>query len=535
MDKLSDTARQRLYGWGIWPLWLLLTTSLVFRSIIPIDETRYLSVAWEMWLRNDFLVPYLNGQPYSHKPPLLFWLIQGGWVVFGLNEWWPRLVGPGCALINLWLSRKLAYRLWPDAPEVGLLTPWILIATLLWTLFATAAMFDMLLADCVLLAMLGLLVFNQGQSGKGSLYLAVAIGLGLLAKGPVVLLHILPVALWLNFWRADSKMAPNWLALPCALLAGIGLALAWAVPAATFGGADYGQAIFWHQTVDRTIGTEIHARPFYWYVLFLPLILFPWLVWSRLWQSSLTVPWRADPGLRFCLVWLLGGFSVFSILPSKQIHYLIPLLPAFALWVARIISRPHVHADTGVDKIIPLAVAGIGLVLILLPYLPGLSKLHWTQTIQPGWGLAVFSIAVLQVLIVRLSGKLSLLYLAVSIVVAIVISFRCFFQYNGAAYDLRPAAEHLKRLNEQHIPCVFIGNYQGQLHFLGRLSQPLATINASEIIEWARRHPEGYLISLEKNQPTAVDYLQPHRESWLVFRMAGRLTGPQLWANQKLW
>ena len=56
-------------------LWLLLiAVNLAIRPLMPIDETRYVSVAWEMWTRGDFLVPYLNGEAYSHKPPLLFWM-----------------------------------------------------------------------------------------------------------------------------------------------------------------------------------------------------------------------------------------------------------------------------------------------------------------------------------------------------------------------------------------------------------------------------------------------------------------------------
>ena len=63
------------------------------RPLWPVDETRYASVAWEMWLRGDFLVPHINGEPYSHKPPLLFWLIQAGWALFGVNDWWPGWSG----------------------------------------------------------------------------------------------------------------------------------------------------------------------------------------------------------------------------------------------------------------------------------------------------------------------------------------------------------------------------------------------------------------------------------------------------------
>ena len=51
---------------GLWAV--LVAVALFFRPILPVDETRYVGVAWEMWLRDDFLVPHLNGDPYSHKP-----------------------------------------------------------------------------------------------------------------------------------------------------------------------------------------------------------------------------------------------------------------------------------------------------------------------------------------------------------------------------------------------------------------------------------------------------------------------------------
>ena len=64
--------------WGV-----LVVVALTLRPLLPIDETRYLSVAWEMWLRHDWLVPHLNGSPYPDKPPFLFWGILLGWRVFG--------------------------------------------------------------------------------------------------------------------------------------------------------------------------------------------------------------------------------------------------------------------------------------------------------------------------------------------------------------------------------------------------------------------------------------------------------------------
>ncbi|MBC7966093.1 MAG: glycosyltransferase family 39 protein, partial [Fuerstia sp.] len=61
---------------------LLLVFSAVFsRPLLPPDETRYISVAWEAHVRGDYLVSHLNSETYAHKPPLLFWLINAVWSV----------------------------------------------------------------------------------------------------------------------------------------------------------------------------------------------------------------------------------------------------------------------------------------------------------------------------------------------------------------------------------------------------------------------------------------------------------------------
>ena len=182
-------------------LWLLLVlVSLFSRSYIPIDETRYVTVAWNMWLRGDFLVPFLNGEAYSHKPPLLFWLINAGWGVFGVTEWWPRLVPSLFALGNIFLTVRLARQLWPTLSSPKLLAPVILFGCLLWTVFTTATMFDMMVATFTLLGMSGVLSAWRGDTIKGWIMVGVAIGLGLLAKGPTILLQILPVAMLAPWW-----------------------------------------------------------------------------------------------------------------------------------------------------------------------------------------------------------------------------------------------------------------------------------------------------------------------------------------------
>ena len=74
-------------AWRWTLLWaILVVAGIALRPLLPVDETRYASVAWEMWTGGDYLVPHLNGETYSHKPPLLFWLMNLSWWIFGVND-----------------------------------------------------------------------------------------------------------------------------------------------------------------------------------------------------------------------------------------------------------------------------------------------------------------------------------------------------------------------------------------------------------------------------------------------------------------
>src|SRR3569833_3277903 len=96
-QRTSDLSGRNLLLFSLLLLAALAAVAILTRPLTPIDETRYVSAAWEMWLRDDFLVPFKNGTPYSDKPPFMFWMFQAGWALFGVNDWWPRRGRPGGA------------------------------------------------------------------------------------------------------------------------------------------------------------------------------------------------------------------------------------------------------------------------------------------------------------------------------------------------------------------------------------------------------------------------------------------------------
>jgi 4-amino-4-deoxy-L-arabinose transferase-like glycosyltransferase len=447
-------------GWFV-----LVATALWLRPLWPVDETRYLSVAWEMWARGDLLVPYLNGSPYSHKPPLMFWLMQAGWALFGVNEWWPRAVAPLFAVASLFLTALLARRIWSERPACGVTAAWILFGSFLFTAFATLTMFDVLLTAFALVGLHGIVRASRGQVVAGFAQLSAAVGLGALTKGPVILLHLLPVALLAPWWmsRPHPALSRWYLGVAAATLLGAGIVLAWALPAGFAGGSAYRSAIFWGQTAGRMAESFAHQHPWWWYLLLLPAILFPWSAWPALWRALNRL--RAapsDPGVRLLLAWTLPALVGFSLISGKQLHYLLPLVPGFALLAAHAL-----HAADGAPQL--------------------LRRVRMLATASP------------------------------ALVLAIHLGIMPFLR---SAHDLHPIAGHLRVLQQSGVPIAHLGKYHGQFHFLGRLTQPIAVVELDEIQRWAQANPSGRIIAYGEDadwQPRGEPEFSQHYRRTRVF------------------
>ena len=312
------------------------TLGVLLRPALPIDETRYLAVAWEMWTRGDWLVPTKNFALYAHKPPLLFWTMNLVWSLTGLSEIAARLVGPGFALLCLLLTGRLARRLWPERPEIGGAATLALAGMTAFALSGGLTMFDAALAAATVGGMLALWRAVHAGRPRDWMLLGLALALGGLAKGPVILIHLGSALALSPLWSA-GRITWRAMARGAGIALGTGLALValWVVPAAVTGGAEYREAILWTQSAGRVTEAFAHARPWWFLLALLPVLLFPWIAVPALWRAGARADWR-DPGLRLCLVWGGAALLLFSLISGKQAHYLIPELPAAALLVARL-------------------------------------------------------------------------------------------------------------------------------------------------------------------------------------------------------
>ena len=468
----------------------LTVVAILTRPLTPIDETRYVSAAWEMWLRGDFLVPFKNGAPYSDKPPFLFWMFQAGWALFGVNDWWPRLVLPLFSAGGLLLTYSLARRLWPRHAGLGGQAALVLASALLWIVFSTSVMFDVMLAFWVLLGLHGLLGATDGKR-SGFALLGIAIGLGVLSKGPVILLHLLPVAALAPWWNPGLRWGRWFGGLLLAVLLGAAIALAWALPAGMAGGEAYRNAIFWGQTANRMVESFAHRRPFWWYLPLLPLLLFPWFAWPA-WWKALAHHRRAglDRGSRFCLAWMLPVFIAFCFISGKQPHYLVPLFPAFALLTARVLAE-RADARVGLPALLAVVLGGV-MILAATGQIPALRS--QVVALPPAWPGAVLIALAGAVWMAGRRGVAPVPNLAL-----LGAAFMALVQVDAMhsiepKYDVKPMALAIKQVQDEGRPVANIATYHAQYQFLGRLERPLVEVTGASATQWLAAHPEGYAV-----------------------------------------
>jgi len=505
--------------------WLAVTVvTLMGRHAFVIDETRYLSVAWEMWLRGDLLVPHLNGEPYHHKPPLLFWLVNLSWALFGVSDWAARLVPALGGLAATLLAIPLGRLMWPDRRAAAHLAAWILFTTLIWLTWTTAMMFDVLVALSAEIALLGIMLAWRKGSGWSWALTGLGIGLGILAKGPVILVYVLPAALFAPWWMTADRPRSwrTWYVGTFGALAlGAAIGLGWALPAAAAGGEDYAAHILWGQTAGRMVDAFDHGRPVWWYLPLLPLLLFPWSFWLPVW-SGIRERWREkwDSGDRLALCWLLAGIGILSLISGKQIHYIMPLLPAFALLISRVLpemdARPPRRLWYALP-VIPGLLLGIG--MIAAPYAADWKDLpEWVAQLAPMSG-GVTVIATVLVLVAARWLPASLWPGALTLILVLTSHFGI-LRAMGPYYEVAGIGELIGRAQRAGKTIAFDGKYRGEFNFVGRLEQPILEIGRYTGRTWLVEHPEALLVKRSDVHPEQGDLgvlcWQGYRTNFLV-------------------
>jgi 4-amino-4-deoxy-L-arabinose transferase-like glycosyltransferase len=271
---------QGTYGQSL--LWLSVISIVWVALYLPnlgtpvfsgMEGLRY-SIATEMVTHKDWVQLYFNGAPYFNKPPLTIWMIAPGIRDLGaIDEFTVRLPF-ALAMLGMALFIFAYARRWVSLEKAAIvaLLPMTSIGALR---FGRAAEIDGILS---VLYVLAVIVWSDAwlarrPSAVSTLLLGTLIGLGCLAKGPLILgLFALFFALVLLHARQVRRLPWQ------ALLIGLAFPLAWVAVLYARGQGHEASGTWVHQIGMRFVAGEIS-----------PLI--PPHQVQMVWGISLTMPW----------------------------------------------------------------------------------------------------------------------------------------------------------------------------------------------------------------------------------------------------
>ena len=337
-------------------LWTLLIAALLIRllslgtyPLMDTTEARYGEMARLMVETGNWLTPQFDyGVPFWGKPPLFTWMSASGIELLGVNEFAVRtphwLAGVLVIVLMAWFARRQGY----DA----LVTALVLATCGLFSIAAGAVMTDMALTLGMTLAMLGFYLCWLGERRWGYIGF-VGLAIGLLAKGPVVLVLVgLAVMPWLflqhgvtGAWRVLWRRFP----LIGGTLLMSAIALPWYVLAeqATPGFLDYfivGEH-FKRFVVSGWQGDlygSAHDEPRGMIWLFWLASAAPWSVVLPVmyWRKRKHVQtWACEQKqlLSFLALWLVSPMLLFTMAGNILPAYVLPGVPALGLLIAMVL------------------------------------------------------------------------------------------------------------------------------------------------------------------------------------------------------
>ncbi len=313
--------------------WLILAVLLAtIRPLALPDEGRYGEVGRWMLQSGDWLTPRLNGLPFFHKPPLLYWLDAVAMALFGVHPWVARLVPAVHAWIMLSVTALYARRFLGQGVAARVTV--ILGSSMLLLGGSDYVNCDMEVACWISVAVWAFAAALQ-TTAREKFWLSLAgftaVALGVLSKGLIgVVLPGMALFIWVGIerrWR-DLRDVPWWRGWSLTAV----ITLPWFILLEhKFHG--FFHYFFIEQQFTRYVGTGFNNRqPVAFYAVCLGVFMFPFsaLLRWRCPESSAAV--RSSWHLAWTV--LLSILIFFSIPASKLVGYILPVLPAMALLIA---------------------------------------------------------------------------------------------------------------------------------------------------------------------------------------------------------
>jgi 4-amino-4-deoxy-L-arabinose transferase-like glycosyltransferase len=359
------------------PYLLLLLLSLALflpgqASLPPLDrdESRYTQATAQMFETGNFVDIRFQNQPRYLQPVGIYWLQAASVSLLsapGDRDVWayrvPSLIGATLAvLLTAWIGNLLF-----GAP-VGFMAAVLLAVSLILGVEARMAKIDAVLLSAVLAAqaVLAKIYLDSTTDRKPSLGWAaafwLALGAGLMLKGPIILLVVFGTILLLTITERRAgwlrRLRPVW-GVPLLLL----VVLPWFIAIAVTSKGEFFATAVGHNLLGKVAtGQQSHGAPPGYYLVAFALTFWPGSLFAAV-AAPFVWRTRRDPAVRFCLCWILPTWIVFELILTKLPHYALPVYPAIACLAAAGLLAPDRKNIVGWAKPLIRAFAALWLVV----------------------------------------------------------------------------------------------------------------------------------------------------------------------------
>lgn len=330
------------------------------------DQAKQAFTSLEMVKEGHWLYQHTPHERVATKPPLVGWISAALFAVTGSWEIAWRLPSLVAALALAFVLFRAARDAYGKVAAVIAVSAFGL--NLLSPRLATLVRTDMPLALIVFL--IGLLIWQRIRCEyewklRDQVYVFVLLTAAMLIKGPIVYAFLLPgilinavaVAVWATRAPRTARRLqiwPGW----WPWLASLAIFLTWVAGGIRFQSGFYEEVVM-REFVGR-FGETIHRpQPFLFY---LPHLLHKFAPWSVLMVvialfDLRSKNWRLREAFRemspetfWLLCWSVGGLLVMSLIPSKRVDRIFPVIPPLCLLLAAQIAKRDSCSHDPVDR-----------------------------------------------------------------------------------------------------------------------------------------------------------------------------------------
>ena len=345
-------------------------------------EGHFAMVGKEMLLRGDWITPYLNGDRYLNKPPLLYWLIALSSSIFGTTELAARLPLAVAGWLGIIIVWQWTRELWGiKASRIAAL---MLSVSLGWFIFTHQLLTDVLLSTLILASTYFFWKLRcKPQSCVYFYGLYISLSLCILTKGLIGLVLPLLNCLVLSIIKQDEKIWRQ-------IKPGRGIMVILAIVAPWFIAVDTANPGFFSYfminehfkrffdvrfppdyEVSKISAVGFVAITLLWclpWSLFLPQIIFSTRqYWKRI-KSK-----RRQDGILLIAIASLTPIIFFLPLSSRLAYYSLPAIPFYVILCAGWYSRTYLCSSPTSLSILGSIFVVIGLHLLsTMLFLPDL-------------------------------------------------------------------------------------------------------------------------------------------------------------------